>query len=55
MQSVMGGGGGTDHDHDSLEFDSWSMVKKFDHGHRHPGICLMVNGQNGDFVEKLGG
>ena len=32
-----GGGGGkaltmTD-DHDTLEFDPWSMVKKFDHGH----------------------
>ena len=21
------------HDHDTLEFDPWSMVKKFDHGH----------------------
>ena len=30
-----GGGYATehDHDHDTLEFDPWSMVKKFDHGH----------------------
>ena len=44
---IRGGGKAlaTDHDHDTLEFDPWSMVKKFDHGHLHPGICPMVNGQ----------
>ena len=50
-----GGGKGTDHDHDTLEFDPWSMVKKFDHGHCHPGMCPMVNGENGYFVVKLCG
>ena len=44
---------GTDHDHDTLEFDPWSMVKKFDHDHWHPGISSMVNGQNGYLVLKF--
>ena len=50
-----GGGQGTDHDHNTLELDPLSMVKKFDHGHWHPKICHMVNGQKGYFVVKLRG
>ena len=42
------------HDHDTLEFDAWSMVTKFNQGHTNPGICIcpMVNSQNGYFVVK---
>ena len=37
----------------NLTHGQWS--KKFDHGHCHPGIFPMVNGQNGYFVANFDG